>query len=169
MFHVKDTFVQIRNTFSYSGQTAAVSIFTYHEHCMLDLQKLKMEFHSYLPVLHFHHLLLKSNVLQYRQTSPNSFSAWRDLPGHRHGKRFIGRPCKKRADDLLKLSRHQLKIVVAILTGQAIVRGHLYIMGLFEGDPTRRLEQCSISSAAARLWLISVITSLGIRLTYRKI
>ena len=33
-------------------------------------------------------------------------SAWRDLPGHRHGKLFIGRPCKERADDLLKLSRH---------------------------------------------------------------
>jgi hypothetical protein len=37
------------------------------------------------------------------------YSAWRDLPGHRHGKLSIGRPCKKRADDLLKLSRHQLK------------------------------------------------------------
>jgi hypothetical protein len=41
-------------------------------------------------------------------------SAGRDLPGHRHGKLFIGRPCKKRADDLIKLSRHQLKMVVAI-------------------------------------------------------
>jgi hypothetical protein len=65
-------------------------------------------------------------------------SAWRNLPGHWHGKLFIGRPCKKRADDLLKLSRHQLKMVVAILTGHAPVRGHLYVMGLFEGDPTCR-------------------------------
>jgi hypothetical protein len=65
--------------------------------------------------------------------------AWRDLPGHRHGKLFIGRPCKKRADDLLKLSRHQLRMIVAILTGHAAVRGHLHIMGLFEGDPTCRL------------------------------
>jgi hypothetical protein len=40
----------------------------------------------------------------------------RDLPGHRHGKLLIGRPCKKRADDLLKLSKLQLKIVVAIFT-----------------------------------------------------
>jgi hypothetical protein len=30
-------------------------------------------------------------------------------------------------------------MVVAILTGHAAVRGHLYIMGLFEGDPTCRL------------------------------
>jgi hypothetical protein len=42
------------------------------------------------------------------------YSAWRDLPGHRHRKLFIGRPCKKRADDLLKLSRHQLKMVVLL-------------------------------------------------------
>jgi hypothetical protein len=58
-------------------------------------------------------------------------SAWRDLPGHRHGKLFIGGPRKKRADDLLKLSRHQLKMVVAIRT-------HLCTMFLFEGDSTCR-------------------------------
>jgi len=29
-------------------------------------------------------------------------------------------------------------MVVAILTGHAPVRGHLYIMGLFDGDPTCR-------------------------------
>jgi hypothetical protein len=68
----------------------------------------------------------------------HSTSAWRDLPGHRHGKLFIGRPCKKRSDDLLKLSKHQHKMVVAILTGHALVRGHLRTMGLFEGDPTCR-------------------------------
>ena len=56
----------------------------------------------------------------------------------RHGKLFIGRPCKKRADDLLKLDRHQLKMAVAILTGHAPVRGHLRIMGLFSGDPSCR-------------------------------
>jgi hypothetical protein len=30
-------------------------------------------------------------------------------------------------------------MVVVILTGHAAVRGHLHIMGLFEGDPTCRL------------------------------
>jgi hypothetical protein len=65
-------------------------------------------------------------------------SAWRDLPGHRHGKLLIGRPCKKRAANLLKLSRHKLKMAVAILTGHAAVRTHLRTMGLFEGDPTCR-------------------------------
>jgi hypothetical protein len=65
-------------------------------------------------------------------------NAWRDLPGHRHGKLFIGRPCKKRADDLLRLIRPQLKMAVAILTGHAPLRRHLNIMGLFDGDPTCR-------------------------------
>jgi len=71
-------------------------------------------------------------------TEHQHYSAWRDLQGHRHGKLFIDRPCKKRADDLLKLSRHQLKMVVAIFTGHAPVRWHLYIMGLFVGDPACR-------------------------------
>ena len=64
--------------------------------------------------------------------------AWIDLPGLRHGKLFIGRPCKKRADDLLKLGRHQLKMATAIYTGHAPVRGHLYTTGLFDGDPICR-------------------------------
>jgi hypothetical protein len=65
-------------------------------------------------------------------------STWKVAPGCRHGKIFIGRPCKERADDLLKLGRHQLKMAVAILTGHAPVRGHLRIIGLFSGDPSCR-------------------------------
>jgi hypothetical protein len=53
-------------------------------------------------------------------------------------KLFIGKPCKKRADDLFRLSRHLLRLTVAIFTGHAPVRGHLYTMGLFDGDPTCR-------------------------------
>jgi len=64
--------------------------------------------------------------------------AWIDLPGLRHGKIFIGRPCKKRADDLLKLGRQKLKMAIAIFTGHAPVRGYLCIMGLFDGDPICR-------------------------------
>jgi hypothetical protein len=64
--------------------------------------------------------------------------AWKNLPGDRHGKLFISRSCKKRAEDLLKLSTHQLRMVVAFLMGHAPVRKHLNIIGLFEGDPTCR-------------------------------
>jgi len=71
-------------------------------------------------------------------TETQHLRAWIDLPGLRHGKLFIDRPCKKRADDLLKLGRHQLKMAIAIYTGHAPVRRHLYTMGLFEGDPICR-------------------------------
>ena len=71
-------------------------------------------------------------------TDYQHFSTWKVMPGCRHGKLFIGRPCKKRADGLLKLGRHQLKMAVAILTGHAPERGHLLIMGLFNGDPSCR-------------------------------
>ena len=67
-----------------------------------------------------------------------SHITWKDTPGCRHGKHFIGKPYKKRADDLLKLGRHQLKTVVAILTGRAPVKGCLRTMGLFKGDPSCR-------------------------------
>jgi hypothetical protein len=95
---------------------------------------------------------------------------WRDVPGHKHSKLFISRPCKKRADDLLKLRRHQLRMVAAILTGHAPVRTHLCTMGLFEGDPVcrfvnRRLKQCSTSSVTAKRWLADGSIYLGIRLS----
>jgi hypothetical protein len=64
------------------------------------------------------------------------FNAWNIGPGCRHGKFIIDRPCKKRADDLLKLGKNQLKMKVAILTGHAPVRRHLHTMGLFIGDPS---------------------------------
>jgi len=71
-------------------------------------------------------------------TEVQHHGAWKDFPGLRHGKLFIDRPSKKRADYLLKLSRHQLKMVTAIYTGHAPVRGHLYTVGLFDGDPVCR-------------------------------
>jgi hypothetical protein len=70
--------------------------------------------------------------LQYSNT-------WTQIPGCKHGKLFIGRTCKKRADDLLNLDGHQLKLIAVILTGRAPVRGHLRTIGLFDGDPSCRL------------------------------
>jgi hypothetical protein len=71
-------------------------------------------------------------------TIKQHFCTWRDLTGHKHGKLYISGPCKKRAVDLLQLSRHQLKMVVAVLAGHAPVRKHLHAMGLFIGDPSCR-------------------------------
>jgi hypothetical protein len=66
------------------------------------------------------------------------YRTWRRLPGHRHGKLFISGPCKKRTEDLLKLSRHQFRTIVTILTEYAPVRTHLRTMGLFKADPACR-------------------------------
>jgi hypothetical protein len=71
-------------------------------------------------------------------TMNQHYCAWRGFRCHRHGKLFISRPCRKRAADLLKLSRHQLKVVVAILTAHAPVRTHLHTLGLFEEDSNCR-------------------------------
>jgi hypothetical protein len=95
---------------------------------------------------------------------------WRDVPWHKRGRLFISGPCKKRTEDLLKLSRHQLRTVVAILTGHAPVRTQLRTMGLFEGNlpadsADSRLKQCSTSFVSARRWLAGALMSLGIRLS----
>ena len=56
-------------------------------------------------------------------------------------------------------------MVVAFLTGDARVKKHPKIMGLFNGDPNCRFESLRLKwftllSAAARLWLASTIISL---------
>jgi hypothetical protein len=51
------------------------------------------------------------------------------------------------APEFLKLSRYQLKMVVAILTGHAPVRRQLYIVGLFDGDPTCRFCRMEAETA----------------------
>ena len=66
------------------------------------------------------------------------FTTWNNLPGHRHWILFINGPRKIKAGGLLKLSRNQLRSVVAFLTGHAPVRKHLKTMGLFDRDPTCR-------------------------------
>jgi hypothetical protein len=71
-------------------------------------------------------------------TMKQHYCSWRGLTGYRHGKLFVSGLCRKGAADLVKLSRHNLKMVVAILIGHAPVITHLRIMSLFEGDPTCR-------------------------------
>ena len=71
-------------------------------------------------------------------TELQHLNKWIHMPGCKHGKLYIGRPCMKRADDLLKMNRYQIKLVAAILTGHAPMRGHLLTIGLFDGDPSCR-------------------------------
>jgi hypothetical protein len=62
-------------------------------------------------------------------------AAWKDLLGRRHGKLIISRA----EEDLLKLSRHQVGMVVAFLMGHAHVRKHVHIMDLFNPLKTKRI------------------------------
>jgi hypothetical protein len=55
-------------------------------------------------------------------------------------------------------------MVVAILTGHAHVRRHLYIMDLFDGDPTCRFCRMETNSAAYYLLLRGVVSSVLQRL-----
>ena len=50
-------------------------------------------------------------------------------------------------------------MVVAILTGHAPVRGHLYTMGLFDGDPTCRFCRKETNNAAYCLLLRGIGSS----------
>jgi hypothetical protein len=83
----------------------------------------------------------------------------KDMSGCRHSKLFIGRLCKKRADDLLKLNRHQIKLAVAFLTGHAPVRGHLRTIGLFNEDPSCRFCRVETNSVAHYMQLRGIVSS----------
>jgi hypothetical protein len=92
-------------------------------------------------------------------TEYQHYIAWKDLSGHRRGKLFISRPCSRRDEDLLKLSRHQLKMAVAILMGHAPVRKHLHIMGPFDGDPTCRFCRMEIETVQHIICCCKVLAS----------
>ena len=59
------------------------------------------------PALDIPKCLVREAVKNWTETQ--HLRTWIDLPGLKHGKLFIDKPCKKRADDLLKLGGHQLK------------------------------------------------------------
>jgi hypothetical protein len=103
------------------------------------------------------------------------YNVWKDLPGQRHGKLFIGRPCKRRADDhLLKLNRHQLRTAVAVLTDTLLWGGTCILwaclMGIQLADFAGwRLKQCNILFAAVKHWHVSAIMFLGSCLLNQKL
>ena len=118
---------------------------TFHDENLLHLSVYSItEVNSAVPPLS-----LRCNILR----------DWIDLPGLRHGKLFIGRTCKKRTYDLLKLSRHQIKMVIAIYTGNAPLWGHLFTMGLLDGDPICRFIRDADRNSAAHYSLLRDVGS----------
>jgi hypothetical protein len=118
--------------------------------------------------------LVFSKTCSQNWTMNQHYTACRNLSGHRHGQLYITRPSKKRGEDLLKLSRHQQRTVVAFLMGHTPVKKHLNIMSLFVGNPDCRLPRCRLKHhstlfAVARPWLASIKISLGSSLYNLKI
>jgi hypothetical protein len=60
----------------------------------------------------------------------NNKKYWRSLTGLKQAKRFIQGPSAKRARELLKLKRNQLRWVVGLLTGHCDLNGHLFKLAL---------------------------------------
>jgi hypothetical protein len=77
------------------------------------------------PALGVPNCLTRETIKNWTETQ--HLRAWIDLPVLRHGKLFIGRPCKERAEDLLKLGRHQLKLAIVIYTGAPVYHGPVQV------------------------------------------
>jgi hypothetical protein len=78
------------------------------------------------PALGIHKYMAREAIKKW--TEHQHLKTWKDTPGCRHSKLFISRLCKKRADDLLRLNRHQLKSAVAFLTGHAVVPAYYWLV-----------------------------------------
>jgi hypothetical protein len=63
---------------------------------------------------------------------------WKSLTGLRQAKGLIRGPSAKRASELLKLDRNQLRWVVGLLTGHCHLKGHLFKLGLSDSPTCER-------------------------------
>jgi hypothetical protein len=66
---------------------------------------------------------------------------WESLTGLRQAKGLIRGPSAKRARELLKLDRNQLRWVVGLLTGHCHLKGHLLKLGLSDSPTCERCQE----------------------------
>jgi hypothetical protein len=74
-------------------------------------------------------------------TITNHKKYWRSLTGFRQAKRFIQGPSAKRAKELLKLERNQLRWVVGLLTGHYHLNGYFFKPGLSNNPNCGRCQK----------------------------
>jgi hypothetical protein len=74
-------------------------------------------------------------------TTMNHKKYWESLTGLRQGKGLIRGPSAKRAKELLKLDRNQLRWVVGLLTGHCHLKGHLFKLGLSKSPTCERCQE----------------------------
>jgi hypothetical protein len=56
---------------------------------------------------------------------------------------FLKNPSARKADELLNLSRNQLRIMTGLLTGHCHLKGHLFKLGLINSPECNRCKQAS--------------------------
>jgi hypothetical protein len=74
-------------------------------------------------------------------TTMNHKKYWESFTGLRQAKGVIQGPYAKRAKELLKLNRNQLKWVVGLLTGHCHLKGHLFKLGLSDYPTCERCQE----------------------------
>lgn len=62
---------------------------------------------------------------------------WREIPGLNHSKAFIIEPSRSRAEKLLELERHQLRLMIGLYTGHCRLRHHMHKMGIADTTECR--------------------------------
>jgi hypothetical protein len=65
----------------------------------------------------------------------------------RQSRQFVTGPSKRASDELLRLNRTQIRAVVGLLTGHALLKRHLARIGVIQNDTRCRL--CSLKQETA--------------------
>jgi hypothetical protein len=68
---------------------------------------------------------------------------WQSIHGQRQAKGFLRRCSAKKAGELLKFSRNQLRIMTGLLIAHCHVKGHVFTLGLVSSPECYRFEQAS--------------------------
>jgi ribonuclease HI len=94
--------------------------------------------------------------------SLKSAQRWDETPEQRVSKLFMSKPCKERAENLLKLSRIDLRVAIGILTGHCCLKKFLYRIHKSSND---RCRHCGVEPETSLHFLTSCTKLDGERFT----
>jgi hypothetical protein len=76
-----------------------------------------------------------------RDWTSSKHEHWQSTCGQRETKGFLKRPSVKRAEEILNLSRDQLRILMGLLTGHCHLNRHLFTLWLVDNPGCGRCKQ----------------------------
>jgi hypothetical protein len=76
-------------------------------------------------------------------TSRKHEEHWQSIRGQKQAKGFLKKPSARKAGELLKLSRNQLRKMTELLTGHCPLKGHVFKLGLVNSPECNRCKQAS--------------------------